>query len=151
MNIIRTTSPRKEPSKLKCLWWKIERKWQNICDFFNPKNEWFYEDIPNSYRDIDELIKIVLFKSLVNYVEVEKGLEHFEWSEKDGPMYKQLIQDCYKTIKVTIPELQKIMDGVVYPWTEDQWKVYSKASDKLEKLEQSTCETIVKIRGVLWT
>jgi hypothetical protein len=152
MNIIIKTNsePRKEPSKLKCFWWKIERKWQNICDFFNPKNKWFYQDIPNSYRDLDELLKIVLFKSLVSYVEVEKGLEHSDWSEGDGPMYKQLIESCYKSIKVTIPQFQKLMDETDI-YDKEQWKIYSDASDMHDHLEQLTCETIVRIRGVLWT
>jgi len=152
MNIIRTVAePLKKPSKLKCFWWKLERKWQNICDFFNPKNEWFYEDIPNHYVENNDLIKIVLYKTLVSYVEVEKGLQHSDWSEGDAPSYKELIEACYEGITVTLPELQKIMDSVHYPWTEDEWRLYSDTSDEFDKTEQLICETIVKIRGVLWT
>lgn len=151
MIIIRTKSkPLKKPSKLKRLQWKLEQYWQNIKDFFNPKNEWLYEDIPNHYMENDELIKMVLFKTLVNYVEVEKGLTHFEWKEGDGPIYKGIIEDCYEAITKTIPRIRKTLDGVPIPH-EDNWKIYAELEETLESFEQKICESIVKIRGVLWT
>lgn len=151
MIIIRTKAkPVKEPSKLKCLQWKLEQYCQNIKDFFNPKNEWFYEDIPNHYMENDDLIKTVLFKTLVSYVEVEKGLTHFEWSEGNGPLYKEIIEDCYEAITKTIPETRKVLDEISIPH-EDNWKLYVELEDKLKNVEQQVCEAIVKIRGVLWT
>ena len=54
--IKRKVEPTKEPSRLKCLWWKIKGYWQNIKDFFNPKNEWFYERVFDTYlREIGKI------------------------------------------------------------------------------------------------
>jgi hypothetical protein len=150
IKIIRNTVKQKEPSKLKIIWWKVERKWQALCDVVNPKNKWLTKVIPNYYTENDHLIELVLFKILVNYVEVEKGLTHFEWAVKDGELeYKHLIEDCYRAITVTIPNTQERVDAMLN--TDEAVGLYIDADDALTKLKQDTCETIVKIMRVLWT
>jgi hypothetical protein len=152
MKIIRSTVKRKEPSKLKVIWWRIERRWQGLCDILNPRNKWLTRVIPNYYTENDHLIELVLFKILVNYVEVEKGLTHFEWTLRDGePNYKQLIENCYRDITVTIPNDEKKVKDILINHKDEDFKIYIDADDALSKLKQDTCETIVKIMRVLWT
>ncbi len=139
-------------SKIKLIWWWIERHWNIFENFLNPKNKWLTKIIPNHYTENDKLIELVLFKILVNYVEVEKGLTYFEWTVNDNePNYKQLIKNCYETITGTIPNIEKSLKNMKVGDTIKDCKSYMEVDDALEKLKQDTCETIVKIMGVLWT
>lgn len=143
---------RKKPSKLKVIWWRIGWKWQALCDVINPKNKWLTKIIPNHYVENDQLIQLVLFKILVSYVEVEKGLTHFEWTVSDGELnYKEMIENCYQNITVTIPDAEAKLKNMSIGNTFDEIELYSNADDALAKLRQYTCETIVQIMGVLWT
>lgn len=152
IKISRGLLKQREPNKLKVIWQRMRYKWQALCDALNPKNKWLTKIIPNHYVENDQLIELVLFKVLVSYVEVEEGLTHFEWTVEDGELnYKQLIEDCYRNITVTIPAAQEKLNAMPIGSTYEDTKSYIDADDDLEKLKQDTCETIVKIMGVLWT
>ena len=138
-------------------------------------------DIPPTWCDKDELIRLSVFKLLVNFVEKEKPNEHVEWSSDEGHKNAQKIfMGSYYWIKTLRPQLEEISDYNLSEWgrLKGNWKwnelpngnseflgfqneetEESKAHNSAHKaLEQIIEETddkvlvdIIKIRSYLWT
>ena len=92
-----------------------------VSCFFFPRQRWLTKKIPNEWCEKDELIRILLFECLVEYVDGEKCFEvlcwdadeykeHFVDAEpiiKKKENLKKTIQDAYNYIKVERPQLIK--------------------------------------------
>ena len=92
-----------------------------ISCFFFPRQRWLTRKIPNHWCDKVELIKLVLFECLIDYVEGEKCFEVLSWDSKDYEEWgvegeyiskekeklKKTITDAYNYIKVERPQLEK--------------------------------------------
>lgn len=101
-----------------------ELKWDIIC-YFRPRQQWLVDKLPRQFCDKVELIPLVLFEILVNFVEDEEGLEGIwgdrylndEYSEDyriiREPIRKEL-EEIYEYIKKDRPELEKQLD-LSYP------------------------------------
>jgi hypothetical protein len=65
-------------------WWEL--KYEIKC-FFNPKQKWLTDLVPNTFCDKTGLIPKILFACIVDYVEVEREQDHvheigYDWSEE---------------------------------------------------------------------
>lgn len=72
-------------------WWET---WYNIKCFFKPKQEWLTDIIPDTHCDKVELIPSLLFKCLVQYVEVEM---QNDWTHGIGYTYEEELKLGYVT------------------------------------------------------
>lgn len=88
--------------------------------WFNPRQKWLTQTIPNTWCDKVTLIPHLLFECLVHYVEKEEGLQdQIDWSQdlKDGHVSQQYLdaiikrdktlRSAYNYIKFERPELER--------------------------------------------
>lgn len=98
-------------------WWDLRYK---ICAWFNPRQKWLTQTIPNTWCDKVTLIPHLLFSCLVHYVEDEKGLQdEIDWSDdlKKGYISQEYVDNIqatdselravYNYIKVERPQLEE--------------------------------------------
>lgn len=108
--------------------------WKDIKDhverFFFPRQRWLTKKISNQWCDKDELIRLLLFECLVDYVEGEKCFEVLSWDSaeykawgidgefiaKEKETLKETILNTYNYIKVKRPQLVKDHEAS-YPTT----------------------------------
>ena len=113
--------------------------WSDLCStvkyWFKPQQKWLLDEIPNTWCDKTELIKVVLFKMLEHYVEEEHGLQ----DKEDWTTYEHVSQDyidqvkkvdgslreVYQYIKVHRPILEKDLDAA-YPKIEHVGVLFSR-------------------------
>ena len=102
--------------------------WSNLCSavkyWFKPQQKWLLDEIPNTWCDKTELIKVVLFKMLEHYVEEEHGLQDKEdWTFPGNAPQDYIdrvkkvdgsLREVYDYIKVHRPILEKQLDDA-YP------------------------------------
>lgn len=149
--------------------------------FFNPKQKWLTKKIPKTWCDKVELLKLTCFESIVHFVEGENAFEVIDWegSSHDHKVAKKELQTAYDIVKVQIPlvnqeldlhwearktssifdNFEKIeKDGEIFYKTKEmleEEKIWTKQlvdlSAKLEELEQTACEIIIKNRNFMWT
>ena len=158
--------------------WYWNQLWWNIKCFFNPRQKWLTKKIPNHWCDKVELIRIVLFESLVHYVDGEKCFEVLAWEEEDykdiGLNWKTLLNEkqerkakilkCYDYITKQRPQLCidldksypefNIDDLVAVRKTINYLDTYGEAiriEKLIEKLDNETLSTILELRQGLWT
>jgi hypothetical protein len=78
----------------------LKRKYEAICEWFNPRQKWLTKEIPNSWCDKVELIPRLLFACLIDFVEKEEGLKmmDYDWAEEleAGRVHTDYIDDCNK-------------------------------------------------------
>jgi hypothetical protein len=105
-------------------WWR-EQFWK-VRDYFNPRQKWLVKVIPKTYTDKVELVPLILFEILINFVEDEEGLDSI-WSVEHindpyisedyrairEPIRKEL-DEVYEYIKTTRKVLQDTL-GSSYP------------------------------------
>jgi hypothetical protein len=97
--------------------------------WFNPRQKWLTQTIPNTWCDKTTLIPHLLFECLVHYVEQEKGLQdQLDWSQdlKEGYVTQQYVEGivkrdaelrkAYNYIKFERPELEYQLENS-YPET----------------------------------
>lgn len=108
----------RHPSLLFNRFFRGELKYK-IETWFNPRQKWLTQTIPNTWCDKTYLIPQLLFECLVHYVEEEKGLQdQLDWTSdlKEGhvtqdyldTIYKRdaALRSAYNYIKFERPELQ---------------------------------------------
>jgi len=150
-----------------------------IRDFFFPRQKWLTNCIPTNYTENDDLVEIILFKILQEFVEVEIGKkelfdpdrwknENNEWTENQRKFEEEL-KKHYVLLTQTLPELQKKEDEEwekIPPFslneiTSGKWiannsykKTYNGvdlAEKNKEDLKNKICEFVVKNRHLMWT
>ena len=152
--------------------------WTDIKCFFNPRQRWLTKKIPNHWCDKVELIRIVLFESLVHYVDEEKCFDVLAWDEEDiegcdlnlktffneKRERKAKIIKCYDYITKQRPQLSADLDKA-YPEfdiddilqickTMNYLETYGEVNrieTLIEKLDNETLSTILELRERLWT
>lgn len=80
-------------------WWRIKDIYYNIRDFLFPRQMWVLDCLPNNWRDKDEVIRLVLFECVLNYIEEEKGLEWVAWLDEKEKGFKKKLVEIYSYIK----------------------------------------------------
>ncbi len=152
--------------------------WTDIKCFFNPRQRWLTKKIPNHWCDKVELIRIVLFESLVHYVDEEKCFDVLAWDEEDiegcdlnlktffdeKRERKAKILKCYDYITKQRPQLSIDLDKA-YPEFEiddmlqirktmnylETYGEVNRIEALIEKLDNETLSTILELRERLWT
>ena len=158
--------------------WFWDRLWTDIKCFFNPRQKWLTKKIPNHWCDKVELIRIVLFESLVHYVDGEKCFEVLAWEEEDfkgvSLNWKTLLNEkqerkakilkCYDYITKQRPQLSADLSKAFPEFDiDDLFRIhispnylesYGEAiriEELIEKLDNETLSTILELRERLWT
>lgn len=117
------------------------------------ENSWAAAAIPKSYCDKDEIIRRILFASLVNFVEDEDDLtqgrdladyaddlqaEHVTLDEIQKRIeWRQALYEAYQYIKEERPKLEVKSDWI---------NIY-----RAKELDNETMKTIVKYNSHMWT
>jgi hypothetical protein len=156
------------------------RVWDDVCAWFNPRQKWLTDVIPNTWCDKTELIPRVLFICLVDFVDNEKGLDQLnvDWSSDLAAGYITqeyvdevnskygLLKEVYDYIKTERHQLHIDLDAA-YPPMPDLFtkrtvtmeegsyeKLYGEVN-RIEKLieekDQWAMKAIVEHVGILWT
>jgi hypothetical protein len=160
--------------------WYWNQLWYNIKCFFNPRQRWLIKKIPNHWCDKVELIRIVLFECLVDFVDGEKCFEVLCWGENEedykhyGENWQQKVQEkqeekakilkCYDYITKQRPQLSIDLDKAYPEFDIDDMLQVRKTINYLdtygeviriealiEKLDKETLSTILELRERLWT
>ena len=154
--------------------------WVDIKCLFNPRQKWLTKKIPNHWCDKVELIRIVLFECLVDFVDGEKCFEVLCWGENEedckqyGENWQQRVQEkqeekakilkCYDYITKQRPQLSIDLDKAYPEFDIDDMLQVRKTINYLdtygeviriealiEKLDKETLSTILELRERLWT
>lgn len=126
------------------------------------QQKWLTDKLKGAWMDKDLIIEIVLFESLVNFVEEEKGLENIDygWTEEleKGHVSEEYVENlalcqrelmhAYKYIKEKRPkmikELEELLNG-------DDVKKYFELVKEIQDEDTVIMTIIVEHRGFLWT
>lgn len=102
----------------------VERQYDNIRFFFNPRQRWLTKKIPNSWIDKDTLWEICILEGIKHYVESDYGLggyssdwlTDYEFSQNDPeyPIWQKEfdreVKENYDLITKRLPELEKELE-----------------------------------------
>ena len=139
-----------------------ESKWA-IYNYFRSSQHWLIKQIPRSYQDKPELITLLLFAILVDYVEKEGGLNDmdYNWDEEltlgwisqqyveEVKARERLLMDTYNYIKFERPIMEKQLQKLLYSDNNiDQYFSYEKLCDEKDA---EALQIIVKNAPFLWT
>ena len=100
--------------------YKIRRIWDEIRWWWNPRQKWLIDKIPNHWIDKDTLWEICILEGIKHYVEKDGGLDHYESSQNDTSYpewqkkFDREVKTMYDYITVMLPILDKEL--------EDAWK-----------------------------
>jgi hypothetical protein len=137
-------------------------KWA-IYNFFRSSQHWLIKQIPRSYQDKPELIELLLFAILVDYVETENGLANidYDWEEELalGHVSKEYVERCgardkalmdsYNYIKFHRPIMQRQLEKLTELSADiKEYIAYDKLCDEKD---QEAMMNIVKYSKYLWT
>ena len=121
--------------------------WSNLCStikyWFKPQQKWLLDEIPNTWCDKTELIKVVLFKMLEHYVEEEHGLQ----DKEDWTTHEHVSQDYIDQVKKVDGSLRE-----VYQYIKDcRPKLEKQLEDAYPKIEHAgvKCWRVVEFFKVL--
>jgi hypothetical protein len=139
----------------------MRQKLQDIKDYFNPRQKWLTQVIPNHWCDKVELIPHLLFTCLINFVESENGLGQldYDWAEelKAGDIseeYLESIYSSYKELKAAYTYIKHDRPQLVKAFV-DSYEEHYRNTHRLEKdlkdKDQEAMMLIVKHRQIMWT
>lgn len=107
-------------------WYEVKR---HISCFLNPRQKWLTKKIPRTWCDKTELIPLILFECLVNYIEDEEGLrDDYNYTDdiEKGYITQEQVNDIttrdselrgvYNYIKHERDELKKQLDNAYPKW-----------------------------------
>lgn len=106
----------------KYFWYDLKYK---IYCWFKPKQKWLTKEIPRDWCDKTELIRIVLFSCLKNFVEEEKGISDYDWSKDVESGH--LSQQQADKIKQRDAELKEAYDYITVGRAKLEKKYYDAA------------------------
>ena len=137
-----------------------EYKWK-VYNFFRSSQHWLIKKIPRSYQDKSELIPLILFEILIDFVETEQGLKGLTYDYADDREYvtTEYLAKCkardeellaayhFATVEKSLMEakLVKIADS------DFDIKEYIEYENLLHQKEEKAMMTIVKYSSYLWT
>lgn len=154
----------------------IKDKWQSVKDYFNPRQKWLTKVIPNHWCDKVELVPLLLFTVLTDFVENENGLSQLSinWETERAFVSQEYIdnvmtsygelKETYDYIKVDRPILEKAFydsfpeidfskSGTFA--TKEPFEIAYLENNRLEKelrdRDLKAMMTIVKHHELLWT
>jgi hypothetical protein len=166
-----------KPSILQKAKWKFQQVADHISNTLRPRQRWLTAKIPKSWCDKPELIELVLFEVLINFVEEEKGCKDaiFDWTEelKNGYVTQEYVDNvtataaelmmAYNYIKTERPLLQKQFEAAMPNTTlldlndkiqiiyDGDYKEATAIETAIETKDRLVLETIIKHYKFLWT
>lgn len=156
-----------------------ELKWDIIC-FFTPRQKWLTDKIPNNWCDKVELIPLVLFEILVNFVEQEMEAVSWDFSQEvrhgncsqeysdhikfikseilsvydyikiKRPSLEQELKDLHPPLEDVVKDLQNLFDNRSSSLM-DAHREIERVKKEIEDLDTQAMYKIVKYRSYLWT
>lgn len=138
----------------KIAWWlrmkkmKIEELWYTHVDcFFKPRQKWLTDVIGKTYRDKPELIRDVMYAFIINLVEEEKFIEHWEWGMKPYPEWdeehkKHYMEEQAKRLQLKI-DIEEIYDWAKYGRDQrdkDSMEALAGADDRMKEAKDRGLE-----------
>ncbi len=134
-------------------WKEIKSK---ISSFFFPRQKWLTKKIPNTWCDKVELIPLLLFAILEDYVEGEMDRVLWDWHENHRDAEEKILK-IYKYIKEERPQLQKDLEKSYPPFEGFPLKETLDFSEvhRLEALidqrDSEAMNGIIEVRNFLWS
>jgi hypothetical protein len=140
--------------------------------FFFPRQRWLTKKIPKTWCDKVELVPLVLFEILKNFVEDEEGLNQldldWETDVANGWVSREYVdsvsadyielKEAYTAIVETLPLLEKkeieLLDALLdsgMKYGSEEWIAHSSIEKEIEDLKMKTLQTIIKHYQILWT
>jgi hypothetical protein len=140
----------REPSMLTNRFWRDDVILP-ITTWFNPRQKWLTRIIPNRWCDKPELIQLVLFETLIDFVENEKGLSQLDIDWKKELEDKHVSQEYVDNVFKVYTELRD-----VYNYIKNERRTFEESLDwkverELDRRDLEAMTTIVKYSGYLWT
>ncbi len=125
------------------------------------QQKWLTDKIKGDWMDKDHIIEIVLFESLIHYVEKENGLNlpQYDWSDdlrKNHVTQEQVnvfkkrqkeLKNAYLYLKNDRPALEHQVEN----WDGTNVNEYLTLEESLFKKDSKIMNTIIKYRGYMWT
>jgi hypothetical protein len=143
--------------------YKIRFKWNELCCWINPRNQWATDVIPNHWSDKTYLIPEFMFAAIIHFVDGEKALETTVWQKKKE---KELLEvyawaktgrkEFQDKIDKAYPEIPKNTDSL--DWMNSRKETFeelygevNRLEAELEKIDTKHLTWIVKNRQILWS
>jgi hypothetical protein len=139
----------------------ISDRWYKVRCWFNPRNKWATNVIPNQWSDKTYLIPEFLFAAIIDFIDGEKAIEKVVWSKK----VEKDLMEIYRWAKVDRKEFQDKIDAA-YPSIslnelmtftpnkktyEELYGEVNRLEAEFDKLDTKYLTWIVKNRKLLWT
>lgn len=161
--------------------YKMRNWWDWFKAWFTCHSNIIFIDIPPTWCDKSELIRLATFKLLVDFVEKENPTKCIDWDSDDGHKNaKKVFTEAYNWIKTQRPQLVEISEYNLSEWNrivgDMKWKkskkdnfefvgfqnaeteeskfhflVHQVLEKKIVEIDDSILIDIVKIRNYLWT
>ena len=139
-----------------------EYKWK-VYNFFRSSQHWLIKKIPRSYQDKVELIPLILFAILIDFVETEQGLNSLNHEYTEDIAAGHTTVEYLAKCKARDEELlaayhfataeKSLMEAKLAKIAESDCdiKEYIEYENLLHQKEQKAMMTIVKYSRYLWT
>lgn len=125
------------------------------------QQKWLTDNLKGEWIDKDQIIEIVLFDSLIHYVEKEDGLNDVCYDFSEELQKGHVRQDTVDAIKLRQKELNDVyfylknerptLKNQVDEWVGTNINEFITLEDSLLDKDTELMNTIVKYRGYLWT
>jgi hypothetical protein len=125
------------------------------------QQKWLTDKLKGDWIDKDSIIEIVLFDSLIHYVEKEDGLNDICYDFSEELQKGHVRQDTVDAIKLRQKELNDVyfylknerptLKNQVDEWVGTNINEFITLEDSLLDKDTELMNTIVKYRGYLWT
>jgi hypothetical protein len=125
------------------------------------QQKWLTDKLQGDWIDKDSIIEIVLFDSLIHYVEKEDGLNDICYDFSEELQKGHVRQDTVDAIKLRQKELNDVylylknerptLKNYVDNWNGTNIDEFITLEDSLLDKDTELMNTIVKYRGYLWT
>jgi hypothetical protein len=135
--------------------YKLQNWWDWLKAWRHPSNILFL-DTPPTWCDKDELIRLAVFKLLVDFVEKEEPFKYNDWTTDEGIIKAaEVIKESYKWITKDRAVAKKKYEDKLHKWAETKskkyWNKLLPSEEFVEKRDQEILLKIIEIRGYLWT
>ena len=125
------------------------------------QQKWLTDNLKGEWIDKDSIIEIVLFDSLIHYVEKEDGLNDVCYDFSEELQKGHVRQDTVDAIKLRQKELNDVylylknerptLKNQVDEWVGTNINEFITLEDSLLNKDTELMNTIVKYRGYMWT
>ena len=134
-------------------WWY--EVYTELKSWIRPRNKWLTNKIPNTYRDNDYLMEVLILECIKQYVEADDGLYGFDEGQADPnypddlKKFDREVKKMYDWITITIPSLEKQIDD--FSPTDSNFDKLVKLENEVINIKTEVMLWAVYNRSMLWT